>query len=173
MTNEERQEIIQDVINEIVTQSTSIDELPPAESISNVESLPAYKRGTSELVSVPLSLISKPAVDAAASATQAAEAATLAKQEADAASKEAVEATEAANEATETAIEASRTVLEQIETITRIETTANSAKATADDNSEKLGGLSLLPISEEDYGNLPNEEKLDTTLFLCYEEEEQ
>ena len=74
MTNEERQEIIQDVINEIVTQSTSIDELPPAESISNVESLPAYKRGTSELVSVPLSLISKPAVDAAASATQAAEA---------------------------------------------------------------------------------------------------
>lgn len=173
MTNEERQEIIQDVINEIVTQSTSIDELPPAESISNVESLPAYKKGTSDLVSVPLSLISKPAVDAAAAATQAAEQATLAKQEADAASKNANEATAAANEATEVAIEASKTVLGQIETITRVETTANNAKATAESNAEKLGGLSLLPISEEDYGNLPDEEKPDTTLFLCFEEEEQ
>lgn len=173
MTNEERQEIIQDVINEIVTQSTSIDELPPAESLSNVESLPAYKKGTSDLVSVPLSLISKPAVDAAAAATQAAEKATLAKQEADAASKNANKATTAANEATEVAIEASKTVLGQIETINRVETTANSAKATAESNAEKLGGLSLRLISEEDYGSLSDEEKPDTTLFLCYEEEEQ
>lgn len=171
MTTEERQEIIQEVVNEIVTQSTSIDELPSATSTEDVESLPAYKKETSELISMPISLISKPAVDAATAANTAAENANLAKQNADAATSAANNAAKAANDSAMVADEAASTVLGQIETIERINTTATNADTLSKANAEKLNGLSLEPITETAYEALPDEEKKESTLYLCYEEE--
>ena len=101
ITPEEKQELIQDVINEITTQSTSIDELDVVDNVNLVDSLPAYQRDTSTLVKVPIPLISKPAVDAAITANAAAERANTAAQNADAAKTEADAATAAATAAKE------------------------------------------------------------------------
>ena len=76
MTNAEKQEIL----NAIKAESQSVDELVEVSSLDNIKSLPAL-RG-SELVSAPLTLLRKPADDAAAtanaSATKADNAAALA-----------------------------------------------------------------------------------------------
>ena len=60
MTNAEKQEIL----NAIKAESQSVDELVEVSSLDNIKSLPAL-RG-SELVSAPLTLLRKPADDAAA-----------------------------------------------------------------------------------------------------------
>ena len=62
MTNAEKQEIL----NAIKAESQSVDELVEVSSLDNIKSLPAL-RG-SELVSAPLTLLRKPADDAAATA---------------------------------------------------------------------------------------------------------
>ena len=62
MTNAEKQEIL----NAIKAESQSVDELVEVSSLDNIKSLPAL-RG-SELVSAPLTLLRKPADDAAAAA---------------------------------------------------------------------------------------------------------
>lgn len=140
MTDEEKQEIVQDVINEVVTQSISIDELASATSVSDISSFPAYKTGTTELVTCPVSLLTKLADDAAAIAVTATEAANLATEEAKSATEEATEAAKAAAEASATI-------------------------------NEQLKGLTLEPILETEYEEMDAESKVDTTLYLCYEEE--
>ena len=97
MTNAEKQEIL----NAIKAESQSVDELVEVSSLDNIKSLPAL-RG-SELVSAPLTLLRKPADDAAAtanaSATKADNAAALANKAAGMAS----DAAGTANQAAETA----------------------------------------------------------------------
>ena len=94
LTNEEKQELL----NAIKAESQGVDELTEVTTLDNVKSLPAM-RGD-ELVSAPISLLAKPATDAAAAANAAATAATGAKERADAAAKLASEkATEAETEA--------------------------------------------------------------------------
>lgn len=69
ITDEEKQDIIRDVLDAIQSSSQSVDELPVVSSLDNITSLPAM-RGE-ELVSAPITLLSQPAIDAAAEANTA------------------------------------------------------------------------------------------------------
>lgn len=89
-----------EMLNAIKAESQSIDELPVVASLDGITTLPAI-RGT-EVVSAPVSLLRKPAEDAAKSATTAALNATNATLQANAARDAASQAaTAAANAATQ------------------------------------------------------------------------
>ena len=84
LTEEEKKELVQDVVNQIKTDSQSVDELETVSTLDGVVSLPAMRGET--VVSAPVKLLSKPAEDAAATAKASAAVA-------DAATKAAGEAT--------------------------------------------------------------------------------
>ena len=94
-----------EMLNAIKAESQSIDELPVVASLDGITTLPAI-RGT-EVVSAPVSLLRKPAEDAAKSATTAALKATNAALQAnaarDVASQAATAATNAATQASDAA----------------------------------------------------------------------
>ena len=69
MTDEEKKSVVQDVLNQIKTDSQSVDELEQVTSLDNLTSLPAMQG--EKLVTAPLSLLSKPAEDAATKAEAA------------------------------------------------------------------------------------------------------
>lgn len=79
------QEDIQQVLNAIKAESQGVQELEEVTSLNGVNSLPAVKGN--ELVSVPVSLLQKPATDAAAKAEAAAQKAETAAGNAEAAKK--------------------------------------------------------------------------------------
>lgn len=123
MTEQEKQEIKQEVLNAIKSESQGVTELEEVSSLDGVKTLPAL-RGT-ELVSAPVSLLGKPATDAAAQALAAKAAAEgaagnantaagNADAKAQAAQTAAQEATDA-KEATEQATQAAEAVVEQYE----------------------------------------------------------
>ena len=91
MTEQEKQELKnelrKDIVNELKAGSTSVQELEEVQSLDNVESLPAARGG--EMVKVPISLLGKPAADAAALALEAKKKADDAAINADAVSKNA------------------------------------------------------------------------------------
>ena len=123
MTEQEKQEIKQEVLNAIKSESQGVTELEEVSSLDGVKTLPAL-RGT-ELVSAPVSLLGKPATDAAAQALAAkaaaegaASTATTAAGNADAkaqAAQTAAQAATDAKEATEQATQAAEAVAEQYE----------------------------------------------------------
>lgn len=96
LTETEKTELKKDILNAIKAESQGVDELTEVTSLDNIKSLPAL-RGN-ELVSAPLSLLGKPAEDAARKANEAA-------GKADAATGKAAEATHEANSAATTAYE--------------------------------------------------------------------
>ena len=98
------QEDIQQVLNAIKAESQGVQELETVSSLNGVNSLPGVKGN--ELVNVPMTLLQKPATDAAAAANSAAQAANTAAQTANAAASTATEAKNAANSAAATANEA-------------------------------------------------------------------
>lgn len=101
MTDSEKQELLE----AIKAESTDVTELSEVSSLDSINSLPAMK-GT-ELVSVPIKLLTAPADEAVtlanAAAAKANAAAATATNAGDAASKAATEATEAAAKATDAA----------------------------------------------------------------------
>ena len=97
MTEEEKKELVQDVVNQIKTDSQSVDELETVSTLDGVVSLPAMRGET--VVSAPVKLLSKPAEDAAVTAKASAAVA-------DAATKAAGEATTKAEAAAKTATDA-------------------------------------------------------------------
>lgn len=174
ITLEEKQELVQEVINEITTQSTSIDELDVVDSVTLVDSLPAYQRNTSTLVKVPIPLISKPAVDAAASANAAAERANTAAQSADAAKEAADQATEEATEAKEAAEEATQRTIQVAEglatAVNEIKSTADAADNLSKEIKQQVGDFKIVTLTEAEYEAL--EEKDEDTIYFCVEDEE-
>lgn len=126
MTDTEKDELKQEILSAIKADSQSVDELESVTTLTNVNSLPAMKG--IELVSVPISLLSKPATDAAALAnaaaqsakdkadlaTEAAEAANNAVAEAETATQNATEAAQSAITAAETATEAAEGIGDKI-----------------------------------------------------------
>lgn len=104
MTDEEKKSVVQDVLNEIQTNSHSVDELDTATSLDGINSLPAQQGD--KLVRVPVSLLGQSAADAAVAASAAAEKARKASAEADTATGNANAATESANAAAEKAAKA-------------------------------------------------------------------
>lgn len=171
MTTEEKQDIVQEVVNVLVTQSTSLDEIQVVNTLDTADSLPAYKRGTSDLVRVPIPLISKPAIDAAAAATTAKEAAELATNNAIVAKNNADTATTNADAATGRANDAASRVNQAMDNINTIKTTAERADGVSARNAEKLGGMSIKSITTQAYEGL--QEKDDSTIYFCYEVEDE
>ena len=125
MTDQEKQELKQEIIAQIKSESQDVTELEQVSSLDGITTLPAM-RGTS-LVTAPVSLLGKPATDAAekalaakAAAEGAAGAAKTAAGNADAKAHEAeVAASEAiaAKEETEEATEKAEEVVEQYEDV--------------------------------------------------------
>lgn len=169
LTQDEREELIQDVVNEITTQSTSIDELPVATSLDQTDSLPAYEKDTTNLVRVPIPLISQPAVDAAEAANRAASAATSASEQATQATWETTQARRETEVATEAANEATARVNLAMDTINNIKDTANAADTLSKELKGQLKDYNIEVSTETEYANL--ETKDDSTLYFCTEDE--
>ena len=70
LTEAEKTELKKDILNAIKAESRGVDELAEVTSLDNIKSLPAM-RGQ-EVVLAPVSLLKKPAEDAAATAKAAA-----------------------------------------------------------------------------------------------------
>ena len=100
MTDEEKKTVVQEVLNQIKTDSQSVDELETATSLDSVNSLPAMQG--EKVVRVPVSLLAKPAEDAAKTAKAAA-------ATADASSKAVVTVAQQAKDAADVASSAART----------------------------------------------------------------
>lgn len=92
MTEQEKQELKQEIITQIESESQDVTELEQVSSLDGINTLPAM-RGTT-LVTAPVSLLGKPATDAASLALAAAQGANKAK-----------EATEQATQAAEAVVE--------------------------------------------------------------------
>ena len=106
MTEEEKKELVQDVVNQIKTDSQSVDELETVSTLDGVVSLPAMRGET--VVSAPLKLLSKPAEDAAAVAKASAAVADASAKKADTATATAKTAAQTANDAAGKATDAAQ-----------------------------------------------------------------
>ena len=106
MTEEEKKELVQDVVNQIKTDSQSVDELEAVSTLDGVVSLPAMRGET--VVSAPLKLLSKPAEDAAAVAKASAAVADASAKKADTAASTAGSAAQTANDAASKATDAAQ-----------------------------------------------------------------
>ena len=106
MTEQEKQELKQEILSQIRSESQSVNDLQEVQTLAGVKTLPAM-RGE-KLVSAPVSLLAQPATDAAAQALAAKNAADTAAANAESAgsnankkAQEARDATAAARKATE------------------------------------------------------------------------
>lgn len=106
LTEEEKKELVQDVVNQIKTDSQSVDELEAVSTLDGVVSLPAMRGET--IVSAPLKLLSKPAEDAAAVAKASAAVADASAKKADTAASTAGSAAQTANDAASKATDAAQ-----------------------------------------------------------------
>ena len=106
LTEEEKKELVQDVVNQIKTDSQSVDELETVSTLDGVVSLPAMRGET--VVSAPLKLLSKPAEDAAAVAKASAAVADASAKKADTAAATAKAAAKTANYAANKATDAAQ-----------------------------------------------------------------
>ena len=100
MTEQEKQELKQEIITQIESESQDVTELEQVSSLDGINTLPAM-RGTT-LVIAPVNLLGKPATDAASLALAAAQKANTAK------------------EATEQATQAAEAVVERVERSVRL-----------------------------------------------------
>ena len=106
LTEEEKKELALDVVNQIKTDSQSVDELEAVSTLDGVVSLPAMRGDT--VVSAPLKLLSKPAEDAAAIAKSSAAVADASAKKADMAASTAEAAAKTANDAASKATDATQ-----------------------------------------------------------------
>jgi hypothetical protein len=106
MTDEEKKTVVQEVLNQIKTDSQSVDELEAVSTLDGVVSLPAMRGET--VVSAPLKLLSKPAEDAAAVAKASAAVADASAKKADTATATAKAAAQTANDAASKATDAAQ-----------------------------------------------------------------
>lgn len=106
MTDEEKKTVVQEVLNQIKTDSQSVDELEAVSTLDGVVSLPAMRGET--VVSAPLKLLSKPAEDAAAVANASAAVADASAKKADTAASTAKTAAQTANDAASKATDAAQ-----------------------------------------------------------------
>ena len=92
---EEKKELVQNVVNQLKTDSQSVDELETVDTLEGVVSLPAM-RGE-KVVGAPLKLLSKPAEEAAAVVRKLAVVADASAKKADASAKKAGESAKKAD----------------------------------------------------------------------------
>ena len=133
-----------EIINALKAESQGVDELPVVSSLDGIVSLPAV-RGT-EVVSAPVSLLRKPAEDAARTANTAATNANTATTQANSARDLAVEAANAANAA---AGEADKAADKAYDAVTQAQGVINTYESTAeiarDGATARFGGFGEIP----------------------------
>lgn len=139
LTDAEKTELKNDILNAIKAESQGVDELTEVTSLDNIKSLPAL-RGT-ELVSAPLTLLGKPATDAAATANAAA--------------TKANNAATNASEAASTAGSAAATANEKAGVAQAAAEAANEAATKAKDAADAVegslvGSMTAVPDEEND-----------------------
>ena len=139
LTESEKTELKNDILNAIKAESQGVDELTEVTSLDNIKSLPAL-RGT-EVVSAPLSLLGKPATDAAATANAAATRADNAATNASAAASTAGSAAATANEKAGVAQAAAEAANEAA---TKAEDAAGAVEGSL------VGGMTAVPDEEND-----------------------
>lgn len=122
LTEEEKQSLKTDILNAIKSESSDVGQLEEVTSLDGITSLPAVQGN--KLVTAPLTLLSKPATDAAKTANAAATTANNAAKTANTAATNATEAKNAANSAAATANEAAG---KANQAATLYETTAKAA----------------------------------------------
>lgn len=115
MTDEEKQQIKQEVLAEIESSSIGVTELEEVSSLSGVNSLPAMSGA--KVVRVPISLLSKPAEDAAASVNKLIEQADSKFKELDSLTDSTKSAAESASKAAATAEAVTKTVTEALNSL--------------------------------------------------------
>lgn len=163
MTNEEKQEIVDEVVNIITTNSTSINEVEVITDVSNVRTLPCSKEdGT--IVQVAVSTLAAPALAAASNANSAAISANSA----------AGAATKAHQEVVEEFGEIKENINTQI--IPKCEVATEKAEQAANN----IGNKKILVITEDQYTQLLNGEVIEiegvqytmdaNTIYFCTEE---
>ena len=132
LTDEEKLELKQEILDEIKASSEGADELETVDTLDGVTSLPALK--DKQLVSVPIEQLRKPAEDAAELAKKATTAAT--------------EATTNANAAAEAATQNSATAIENANTAAmganNAASAAGSAAANANNAAAKYEGTAVV-----------------------------
>lgn len=146
LTDNEKRELALEVLRLLREQSIGVNELPAADTMDGVGSLPAYqtKDGVVTAVIVPISLLGKPALDAAGVAQEVIKQAREAISDTEAATTAANDAAgsvdaskQAADEATRSALAAADSVEESktaaIEAATLANKAAESAIRAADD----------------------------------------
>ena len=131
MTEEEKKELVQDVVSQMKTDSQSVDELETVSTLDGVVSLPAMRGET--LVSAPIKLLGKPAQEAADIAKWAAAVADASTKKADTATANAEAATQAANEATTKATDATQKANAAVSKAENVETQYEATAVAARD----------------------------------------
>lgn len=142
---------INQALEAIKAESKSVESLETAGSLSGVKSLSAQQGD--KLVNVPITLLSKPADDAAARANKAAETV----------EEIAVKMTDAVKEAEDATTKTKEAILAAGES-------AREAKEAAEEARDAIaGGYKHIPMSEDEYEKLPDKD--DMGIYLLYEEE--
>ena len=142
---------IAQVLEAIKAESKSVESLETVGSLSGVKSLPGQKGD--KMVNVPVTLLSKPADDAAARANKAAET--------------VEEIAVRMNEAIGAAVDATGKTVAAIQAAD--ESADDARKAAQEARDAIAGGYRHIPMSEGDFEALP--EKDDMGIYLLYEEE--
>ena len=144
MTNEEKQQIVDEVVNIITTNSTSINEVEVVTDVSNIKTLPCSKAdGT--IVQVAVSTLAAPALAAASSANSAATAANS--------------AAEAATRAQQETVQKFGEIKNNINTQVIPECKAATEKA--EQAAANIGNKRILVITEDQYTQLLNNEVIE------------
>lgn len=163
MTNEEKQEIVDEVVNIITTNSTSINEVEVITDVSNVRTLPCSKEdGT--IVQVAVSTLAAPALEAASNANSAAISANS--------------AAEAATKAQQEAVQEFGKIKDNINT--QVIPGCEAATEKAEQAANNIGNKKILVITEDQYAQLLNGEVIEiegvqytmdaNTIYFCTEE---
>lgn len=152
LTEEEKKELVQAVVNQIKTDSQSVDELEAVSTLDGVVSLPAMRGET--VVIAPLKLLSKPAEDAAAVAKASAAVADASAKKADTAASTAAAAAKTANDAASKATDAAQKTNAAVAKAESVESeykdTALAARNGATARFDGLvEGVEILPVSYE------------------------
>lgn len=71
LTKQEKEELFNDLLHFLSQSSTSVEDLKEVQNLGEINSLPAYKKDTKELVTIPTSTLTKASEDANHAAQQA------------------------------------------------------------------------------------------------------
>ena len=153
MTDEEKNALKQEIVDDLKNESTDITELESTTSLDGLTSLPAMKG--SKMVLAPIGALAQPAIDAAATANTAAGNASVAAEGANTAKDAANTAASKANAAKEAA-----------------KTAADNANAAAENANKIVGGIMPhVVLSEDKNKNLAVKDP--KTIYMTTEDEQQ